>query len=96
MHDPETVLIACADHGGGGVHARAHDSQHPQDERIPLLVLGARVLRGCLPTGCSLLDVPATTCWLLGVDIPQSYSGQPLVQALAAPNERVPGVATVA
>lgn len=96
MHDPETVLIVCADHGGGGVFAKAHDSQHPQDQRIPLLLLGARVMRGCLPPGCSLLDVPATTCWLLGVDIPETYSGFPLVQALVIPNEPIPRVATVA
>jgi arylsulfatase A-like enzyme len=90
VHDPETLVIVCADHGGGGMEARGHNSLHPLDQRIPLVLLGGCVRAGRLPAGCSLLDVPATTCWALGVTPPANYSGRPLLQAFAGPDERVP------
>lgn len=89
-HDPDTLMILCADHGGGGMQAREHNSLHPLDQRIPLVLLGGRVRCGPLPPSCSLLDVPATTCWALGVAPPASYSGRPLVHAFLGPDERVP------
>ena len=33
--DPNTLLIACADHGGGGVVSNNHDSDHPFDRTDP-------------------------------------------------------------
>lgn len=89
-HDPETLTILCADHGGGGMTAREHNSLHPLDQRIPLVLLGGRVRRGRIQTQCSLLDVPPTTCWALGLTPPASYSGCPLVQAFSGPDERLP------
>jgi phosphopentomutase len=91
LRDPETVLIACADHGGGGMDSHNHNSLHPLDQRIPLLLLGGSVRCVELPAACSLLDVPATVCWVLGVTPPASYAGRPLTHAFSGPDERVSG-----
>jgi predicted AlkP superfamily pyrophosphatase or phosphodiesterase len=78
--DPGTLLVALADHGGGGRDPKDHDSDHPLDRTIPLLLAGHCVTGGELddPT---LLDVPATVLWALGVPLPASYQGRPLVEA---------------
>lgn len=97
LRDPDTLLILCADHGGGGMNAREHNSLHPLDQRIPIVLLGGRVRCGSLRHPCSLLDIPATTCWALGIAPPATYSGHPLVQAFMGPDERIPAaVAAVA
>jgi predicted AlkP superfamily pyrophosphatase or phosphodiesterase len=88
-HDPETLTIVCADHGGGGLTPREHNSLHPLDLRIPLVLLGGRVRRGRIQSACSLLDLPPTTCWALGLTPPSSYSGRALVQAFVGPDERL-------
>jgi arylsulfatase A-like enzyme len=90
LDDPHTLLVLCADHGGGGMNPRAHNSLHPLDQRIPILLLGARVRPGELAGPCSLLDIPATVCWALGVAPPASYSGRPLTAAFIGPDERIP------
>lgn len=82
LDDPETLLIALADHGGGGQRADHHDSDHPLDRTIPIMLGGAAVRRGELAAGTSLLDVPATICAALGVPRPESYPGTPLLGAL--------------
>jgi predicted AlkP superfamily pyrophosphatase or phosphodiesterase len=96
LRDRSTLMIVCADHGGGGVDARGHDSLHPLDQRIPLLLLGGAVRRGCLGPHCSLLDVPATICWALGVQPPATYGGRPLRQAFLLPDEPLAAIAAVA
>lgn len=78
--DPDTLLIVLADHGGGGARRTHHDSDHPLDSTIPIIVAGGRVPRRALPAGSSLLDVPATVLHALGVQIPASYQGAPLVE----------------
>lgn len=82
--DPDTLLIALADHGGGGRVAKCHDSAHPHDRRIPLVLAGGRVRPGDLGHDCSLLDVPATACWALGVAAPASFEGRALDGALTS------------
>lgn len=82
LTDPETLVIALADHGGGGAVPNHHNSEHPLDRTIPLMLAGGAVLRGELPAGSSLLDVPATICWALGVPRPESYAGTPLTSAI--------------
>ncbi len=80
-HDPSTVLIALADHGGGGVDPRDHDSAHPLDRTIPIVVAGGSVVPGPLRPDASILDVPATVLWALGIARPPVYEGRPLVEA---------------
>ncbi len=84
LHDPSTVLIACADHGGGGGVARDHEADHPLDWTIPIVIAGGGVRATELNGGHSLLDIPATIAWLLGVPQPASYSGRPMTEAFGA------------
>ena len=46
LDDPGTILIAMADHGGGGAQARNHESAHPLDVTIPIVVAGGQVAWG--------------------------------------------------
>jgi predicted AlkP superfamily pyrophosphatase or phosphodiesterase len=79
-NDLGTLLIALADHGGGGADSHDHDSGHPLDTPIPLLLAGDAVAGGELfdPT---LLDVAPTIAWALGLPQPDSWQGRPLSEA---------------
>jgi predicted AlkP superfamily pyrophosphatase or phosphodiesterase len=79
-HDPGTLLIALADHGGGGVDTHDHNSDHPLDRTVPLLLAGHSVLGEELDRP-SLLDIPATVLWALSVPLPANYAGRPLYEA---------------
>lgn len=81
----ETLLIALADHGGGGRIATHHDSAHPDDCTIPIMLHGAGVVPQRLPDGLTLLDVPATALYALGIAVPHTYAGTPIQLALATP-----------
>ena len=81
----DTLLIALADHGGGGRVPRHHDSAHPLDCTIPIFLDGAGVIPQELPEGLSILDVPATVLWALGLPIPERYAGTPILDAFMAP-----------
>lgn len=81
LDDPSTLLVALADHGGGGAVRDHHDSTHPLDQTIPIILAGGNVRRGALAQGSSLLDVPATIAWALGIPLPESYAGRPLASA---------------
>jgi arylsulfatase A-like enzyme len=83
LDDPTTLLIALADHGGGGATLKHHDSAHPLDTTIPVMLAGGAVVPCDLGTGVSLTDVPATILWALGLARPVSYVGRPLLQAFA-------------
>lgn len=85
LSDPSTLLIALADHGGGGAVVTHHNSAHPLDTTIPIFIAGGSVRRGEMAPGASLLDVPATVCWALGLPLPESYAGRPLTSAFAPP-----------
>ncbi|MCC7053872.1 MAG: alkaline phosphatase family protein [Gemmatimonadaceae bacterium] len=89
MHD--TLLITLADHGGGGRVPTHHDSPHPLDCTIPILMAGAGVHSQALPAGLSLLDVPATVLWALGLPVPSTYAGTPIHAAFEAPAFTTPG-----
>ena len=82
----DTLLIVLADHGGGGRVATHHDSAHPLDCTIPIFLDGAGVQAQELGSGLSLLDVPATVLWALGLAIPAQYAGAPIVDAFMAPS----------
>ncbi len=82
-HDPTTLLVLTADHGGGGHAERGHESDHPADYTIPTILAGARIRPGPLLPPVSLLDIPATVLWSLGVPLPESYAGRPLREAFA-------------
>jgi arylsulfatase A-like enzyme len=92
ISDPDTLLIALADHGGGGAKPKDHESHHPLDQTIPVVLSGAGVARGEL-LETSLLDVPATILHALGVDVPEWYEGRVLYEAFARRDTPQPAVA---
>ncbi len=84
LTDPSTLLIALADHGGGGRTLKHHDSEHPLDKTIPVVLAGGAVPPSDLGPSVNLTDVPATILWSLGIQQPESYVGKPLAQAFSA------------
>lgn len=85
----DTLFIALADHGGGGRVHNHHDSPHPLDSTIPIFLAGAGVHCQSLPHTHTLLDVPATALWALGLPVPVQWAGEPITQAFrtSATNE---------
>ncbi len=79
--DQHTLLIALADHGGGGVVANDHDSDHVMDRTVPVILAGAGIEPGTALGDMTLLDVPATILWALGVRRPPTYEGRTLIEA---------------
>jgi arylsulfatase A-like enzyme len=77
---PRTLLIALADHGGGGASPRDHDSSHPSDTTVPMLLCGDGVVVGSLAAP-TLLDVAPTAAWALGAAAPRCWSGRALYEA---------------
>jgi hypothetical protein len=81
----DSLLVVLSDHGGGGVAPTDHDAPHPVNDRIPLVLAGPRVRRRyALQHPVSLLDVPPTVLWWLGVEAPAEYEGRVLHEALLA------------
>jgi predicted AlkP superfamily pyrophosphatase or phosphodiesterase len=80
----DTLLIVCADHGGGGLVHDNHESTHPLDCTIPIILAGAGVRAGTPLGNASILDVPVTVLDALGLPVPASYVGQPLHRAVVA------------
>ena len=93
--DPSTLVIALADHGGGGVTVNDHAEEHPLNWTIPFILAGGSVQRMTLDRA-HLLDVPATAAWALGVTPPDAYVGRPLVEALLPRDAEVGEAAAVA
>lgn len=79
--DPHTLLVAFADHGGGGVTVNDHSEEHPLNWTIPLVVAGGSVRRMTLESA-QLIDIPATVAWALGVNVPAAYAGRVLAEAI--------------
>lgn len=78
---PETLLIVVSDHGGGGAFgSHMHGSSSDADMRIPIILWGSRVIRSTLGDA-SILDVPATILWALGLTPPAHYEGHALLGA---------------
>ena len=85
VNDPSTLLIALADHGGGGDVSNNHESTHPHDWTIPILLCGGAVTPSSLHAKASLIDVPPTILHALDVAIPSNYAGRPLTEAFTTP-----------
>lgn len=80
--DPHTLVIALADHGGGGVTLNDHSEEHHLNWTIPLILAGGSV-RCTRLDEAHLLDVPATAAWALGLTRPAAYAGRVLAEAIA-------------
>jgi predicted AlkP superfamily pyrophosphatase or phosphodiesterase len=77
--EDSTVFILSADHGG---HAKTHYLPMPEDQNIPWIVCGPTVKKGYTVTQhVKTTDTAATTLWLLGLPIPESFDGKPVCEA---------------
>ncbi len=85
LSEPDTLLVLCADHGGGGVVANDHESDHPLDRTIPIIVAGADVSAGTALGDAHIVDIPATIINAFGLAIPSNYAGRPLSTSHIAP-----------
>jgi predicted AlkP superfamily pyrophosphatase or phosphodiesterase len=73
------TVILTADHGG---HGRTHGTDLAEDTTIPWIVWGEGVRGGTkLSFGVRTTDTAATVLWLLGVAVPEGWSGHPVTQA---------------
>jgi arylsulfatase A-like enzyme len=73
------TVILTADHGG---HGRTHGTDLAEDTTIPWIAWGEGVRGGTkLPFGVRTTDTAATALWLLGIAVPESWSGHPVTQA---------------
>jgi hypothetical protein len=80
--DPRTLLILVSVHGGG-TDPHGQESDHELDRTIPLILAGSPIWVP-LVAPVSLLDVPATVLYALGVSIPSSYEGRALREAFVS------------
>lgn len=77
-----SLLIVLSDHGGGGVTPHDHAEPHPVNDHIPLILAGPEITRRHqLARRVSLLDLPPTLLWWLGLDVPHAYEGRILAEA---------------
>ncbi len=81
LYAEDTLLVLVSDHGGGGVYAKRHDSLHAHDRTIPIVMAGGGLVPGELRPVSTILDVPATILWALGVPVPDTYAGRPFYEA---------------
>jgi arylsulfatase A-like enzyme len=79
--DGRTMFVLLADHGGGGAKYNDHESDHPADMTVPLVLWGAGVSPVWL-SSASILDVPPTVLAALGVIPPDCFEGRILSEAL--------------
>ena len=74
----QTLLIITADHGGSGFK---HGSDSPEDMTIPWLAVGPGVPAGItLQSEIVTYDTAATALVALGLPIPQTWDGQPVME----------------
>jgi arylsulfatase A-like enzyme len=90
--DGRTMFVLLADHGGGGAKYNDHESEHPADKTIPLVLWGAGVSPTWL-SSASILDVPATVLAVFGLTPPDSFEGRILSEALDGSSTETAAVA---
>ena len=74
------TLIVTADHGG---HGKDHGSADPRDTMIPWIAWGKGVAAGTDAGSVHTTDTAATVLWLLGVNVPATWAGEPVTGAFA-------------
>jgi hypothetical protein len=75
-------ILVTADHGGLGM---LHFRNIPEDRLVPWIAWGPDIAAGrTICTQVMQADTPATVLALLGLPIPDSYSGRPVSEALAS------------
>jgi hypothetical protein len=74
-----TLLVVTSDHGG---HGRSHGTRMEVDQRIPWYAWGANARRGRTQRQIHTTDTAATALSALGLKVPDSMHGQPVVEAI--------------
>lgn len=75
----ETVIIVTADHGGTG---KGHGGKSLDEVEIPWIINGAGVKKSQeLKNVIITYDTAATIAWILGLKMPQSWRGKPVMEA---------------
>jgi predicted AlkP superfamily pyrophosphatase or phosphodiesterase len=75
-----TAVLLTADHGG---HERAHGTEMPEDMTLPWVLAGTGVKQGySITTPVRIYDTAPTIAYLLGLPIPSTWQGQPILDAL--------------
>lgn len=72
------TVIVTADHGG---HGKTHGTSAKTDTTIPWIVWGAGVHRGDTLSGVRTMDTAATALWMLGIAVPETWTGRALTGA---------------
>ncbi len=74
----EFTVIVTADHGG---HARTHGTADALDTTIPWIVWGEGVRANASLSPVRTTDTAATALWLLGVPVPDAWTGRVVGEA---------------
>ena len=75
----ESVILVTADHGGKG---KGHGGKSLDEVQIPWVVYGRGVQKGrALKKPIITYDTAATIAWLLKLNMPDSWRGQPVKEA---------------
>ncbi|MCB1225051.1 MAG: alkaline phosphatase family protein [Verrucomicrobiales bacterium] len=83
-----SVIIVTADHGG---HEKNHAENIPDDMNIPWIAWGKGVKPGFeIQQPVTTYDTAATALWLLGLEVPASFDGKPVVEAFDFPVKAAP------
>lgn len=80
-----TLIIITADHGG---HDRLHGLNIPEDMRIPWLIAGPGVRSGAQLDDVTVTDTAHTILWALGLPLPDSDAGRPVIEAFTEESVR--------
>jgi len=74
-----TYFIITADHGG---HDRVHGTDTSEDMTIPWIIIGPSIKRDyAIKDPIKIYDTAATVLFLLGLDVPPDWDGQPVYDA---------------
>ncbi|HJU64738.1 MAG TPA: ectonucleotide pyrophosphatase/phosphodiesterase [Gemmatimonadaceae bacterium] len=85
------AVILTADHGG---HGRSHGSDRAADVTIPWIAWGEGVQRGTRITAdVHTMDTAGTALWLLGVSVPDGWTGVPVREAFSSSAQAVADLA---
>lgn len=76
-----TYVLVSADHGGLG---KTHGMNVEADRRIPWILGGPDLVAGLQLEAGTTLDTAPTALWLLGVPIPETFTGQARTEARAS------------
>ena len=74
----ETVILFVSDHGGT---EKGHGGEIMEHMEVPFIVYGHGVRAGEINDVVVNYDVAATIAWILGVEAPQAWRGQPVKAA---------------